>query len=141
VKVGTTTLSGSSPASTPNKIVPGLFIAVSTIDASFVPASILADMLTAGDACAVDGFVSSNETVYVVAAVVPELVRTSRPMAAVQAAVVPNASEVEETVNNPSGVDDAVRPEMVTLEPESKLQLALKETLKVLVAPGIGVLC
>jgi hypothetical protein len=140
------TESGSAPFATPYSAVPGFVIAADAIEPTLplLPSSIAANTLTAGDACAAAGLYKTKVTTHTVPDAVPPdaAVNTSCPDACVHAPLVPNRFDVEDTVKLPeSAVCDPVNPEIVTLDPVARLKLAVSETVKVLVAPDIGVLC
>ena len=88
-------------------------------------------------------FFKTNVTTHAVPDAVPgdAAVNTSCP-AFVQAPVVPNRSDVEDTVKlASSAVCDPVSPVIVTVDPVGRSKVAVNETVNVLVAPDPGVLC
>jgi hypothetical protein len=144
VKLGTTTFSGSSPVVTPYSAAPGLTIAADAIEPTLTsPSSIAADTLTAGESCAVAGFVKVTVTTHSVPNTVPPdaAVNTSVPVDWSHAPLVPNRFPVEVTVKLAPAVCDPVSPVMVTVDPTGRLKSAVSETVSVLVAPDPGVLC
>ena len=123
LKLGTTTVSGSAPFATPYSAVPGFAIAADAIEPTLPPPSIAADTLTAGDDCAVAVFVKVNVTTHAVPDAVPPdaAVNTSCPGDCVHAPLVPNLSDVEDTVKLAlSAVCDPVSPVMVTVDPTGR---------------------
>ena len=89
-------------------------------------------------------FVNSNVTTHAVPDAVPPdaAVNTSCPDVCVHAPLVPNRSDVEDTVKlAASAVCDPVSPVIVTVDPVARSKLAVNETVNVLVAPDTGVLC
>ena len=147
VKLGTTTVSGSAPLATPYSAFPCFCNAAFAIEPTLtLPSLISADTLTAaGDDCASSGFFNSNVTSHSENAsnVPPDAaVNTSSPVDCVHVPLVPNRSDVEDTVKLALfAVCDPVSPVMVTVDPAARLKLAVNETVNVLVAPGTGVLC
>jgi hypothetical protein len=83
----------------------------------------VADTLTAGDGCAVAGFVKLNVTTQAVPDVVPPdtAVSTSCPELCVQSPAAPRRLDVEVTATLPSAVCEPVSPVIVTVEPSNKL--------------------
>jgi hypothetical protein len=88
--------------------------------------------------------VKVNVTTHAVPDAVPSdaAVNTSCPVDCVHTPLVPNRLDVEDTVKLAlSAVCDPVSPVMVTVDPVARLKLAVNETVNVLVAPNIGVVC
>ncbi len=97
LNVGTSTKRGSAPFATPYSDVPGFVIAATAIEPTLLAS--VADTLTAGDDCAVAGFVKLNVTTQAVPDVVPPdaAVSTSCPELCVHAPVVPRRLDVDVT--------------------------------------------
>ena len=121
VNVGTTTKRGSVPFATPYSDVPGFVIAATAIKPTLLAS--VADTLTAGDDCAVAGFVKLNVTTQAVPDVVPPdaAVSTSCPELCVQAPAAPRRLHVEVTAKLPPAVCEPSSPVIVTVEPSARL--------------------
>ena len=105
------------PFATPYSDFPGFVIAATAIKPTLFAS--VADTLTAGDDCAVIGFLKLNVTSQAVPDVVPSdaAVSTSCPELCVQAPVAPRRLDVDVTAKLPSGVGEPVSPVIVTVEP------------------------
>ena len=119
LNVGTTINRGCAPSATPIKGELGFVIAAAAIE-PMLSASV-ADTLTAGDDCAVAGFVKLNVTTQAVPDVVPgdAAVSTSCPELCVHAPVVPRRLDVDVTAKLAGfpAVCEPVSPVIVTVEP------------------------
>jgi hypothetical protein len=72
----------------------------------------------------------------------PDAVRTSFPLLFVQTPDCPKQLDVELTANVAvSAVCEPVRPKIVTVDPDPKVMLTIKVTVKVFIAPETEVLC
>ncbi len=117
-------------------------IAVNAIEPTVLAS--VADTLTAGDDCAVTGFLKLNVTTQAVSDVVPPFaaVSTSSPELCVQEPVVPRRLDVDVVAKlATSAVCELVSPVIVTVEPFARLKLAVSVTVNVFSKPAIGVLC
>ena len=142
LNVGTATKRGSAPFATPYSDVPGFVIAATAIEPTLLAS--VADTLTAGDDCAVAGFVKLNVTTQAVPDVVPPdaAVSTSCPELCVHTPVVPRRLDVDVTAKLAEvAVCEPVSPMIVTVEPVARFTLAVSVTVIVLAAPDTGVLC
>jgi hypothetical protein len=104
----------------------------------------VADTLTAGDDCAVAGFVNLNVTTQAVPDVVPPdaAVSTSCPELWFHTPVVPKRLDVDVTAKaSESGVCEPVSPVIVTVDPAGRSTSAVSVTVIVLFAPDTNVLC
>ncbi len=130
---------------TPYRVVPGLVIAATAIEPALLASA--ADTLTAGDDCAVAGFVKLNVNTQAVPDVVPPdaAVSTSCPELCVHAPVVPRRLDVDATAKlaeyTEFAVCEPVSPVIVTVEPFARFTFAVSVTVSVLVAFDTGVLC
>jgi len=143
LNVGIATKRGSVPLATPYRDVPGFVIAANAIDPILLAS--VADTLTAGDDCAVAGFVKLNVTTQAVLDVVPPFaaVSTSSPELCVHEPVVPRRLDVDVTAKLATfpAVCELVSPVIVTVEPFARFTVAFSVTVIVLFAPDTGVLC
>ncbi len=142
LNVGTATKRGSAPFATPYSDVPGFVIAATAIEPTPLPS--VADTLTAGDDCAVAGFVKLNVNTQAVPDVVPPdaAVSTSCPELGIHTPVDPRRLDVEVTAKSyDSAVCEPVSPVIVTVEPVARFMLAVSVAVIVLTAPDTGVLC
>jgi hypothetical protein len=141
LNVGTATKRGSAPFATPYSDAPGFVIAATAIEPTLFAS--VADTLTAGDDCAVAGFVKLKVTVNAVPDKGPPnaAVSTSCPVLCVQSPAAPRRLDVEVTVKLSSAVCEPVSPVIVTVEPFARLTSAVSITVSVLVAFDTGVLC
>ena len=118
-------------------------IAVNAIEPTLLAS--VADTFTAGDDCAVAGFVKLNVTTQAVLDVVPPFaaVSTSSPELCVHEPVVPRRLDVDVTAKLATfpAVCELVSPVIVTVEPSARFTLAVSVTVIVLFAPDTGVLC
>jgi hypothetical protein len=122
LNVGTATKRGSAPFATPYSDVPGFVIAATAIEPTLLAS--VADTLTAGDDCAVAGFVKLNVTTQAVPDVVPPdaAVSTSCPELCVHAPVVPRRLDVDVTAKLAEvAVCEPVSPVIVTVESVARL--------------------
>ena len=123
LNVGTATRRGSDPFVTPYSDAPGFVIAATAIEPTLLAS--VADTLTAGDDCAVAGFVKLNVTTQAVPDVVPPdaAVNTSCPELCVHAPVVPRRLDVDVTVKLAGlpAVSEPVSPVIVTVESVARL--------------------
>ena len=123
LNVGTATRRGSDPFATPYSDAPGFVIAATAIEPTLLAS--VADTLTAGDDCAVAGFVKLNVTTQAVPDVVPPdaAVNTSCPELCVHAPVVPRRLDVDVTAKLAEipAVSEPVSPVIVTVEPVARL--------------------
>ena len=126
---------------TPYSAVAGFVIAAWAIEPTLFASA--AATLTAGDACAVAGFVKSKVTVHSVPDTVPPdaAVSTSVPELCVQAPAVPRRLDVDVIAKLAVSVCEPVSPVIVTVEPFVRFTFAVSVTVSVLVAPDTGVLC
>ena len=130
------------PFATPYSDAPGFVIAATAIEPTLLAS--VADTLTAGDDCAVAGFVKLNVTTQAVPDVVPPdaAVSTSCPELCVHTPVVPRRLDVDVTAKLAEvAVCEPVSPMIVTVEPVARFTLAVSVTVIVLAAPDTGVLC
>ena len=107
---------------TPYSGAPGFVIASPAIVPT--PFASVADTLTAGDDCAVAGFVKLNLTSQAVPDVVPPdaAVSTSCPELWIHTPVVPRRLDVDVTAKlAESGVCEPVSPVIVTVDPNARL--------------------
>jgi hypothetical protein len=145
LNVGTTINRGCAPFVTPIKSESaslGFSIAATGIKST--PLASVADTLTAGDDCAVAGFVKLNVTTQAVPDFVPPdaAVSTSCPKLSVHEPVVPRRLNVDVTAKLAGpAVPMPVSPVIVTVEPSVRSTSALRFTVNVLAAPDTGVLC
>ena len=127
----------------PKRSVLGFVIAASAIEPTLLAS--VADTLTAGDDCAVTGFLKLNVTTQAVPDVVPPdaAVSTSCPELCVHAPVVPRRLDVDVTAKLAEfpAVCEPVSPVIVTVEPVARFTLAVSVTVNVLATPDTGVLC
>jgi hypothetical protein len=126
----------------PKSTVLGFVIAATAIEPTLFAS--VADTLTAGDDCAVAGFVKLNVTTQAAPDVVPPgaAVSTSCPELCVHAPVVPRRLDVDVTAKLAEfAVCEPVSPVIVTVEPVARFTLAVSVTVNVLAAPDTGVLC
>ncbi len=110
------------PFPTPYTIIPGFVIAATAIEPTLFAS--VADTLTAGDDCAVAGFVKMKVTTQAVPDAVPldAAVSTSVPELCVQAPVAPRRLDVDMTgKDGESAVCEPVSPVIVTVEPFARL--------------------
>jgi hypothetical protein len=117
-------------------------IAVNAIEPTLFAS--VADTLTAGDDCAVTGFLKLNVTTQAVSDVVPPFaaVSTSSPELCIHEPVVPRRLDVDVAAKLvTSAVCELVSPVIVTVEPSARLKLAVSVTVNVFSKPAIGVLC
>ncbi len=121
LNVGTATKRGSVPFANPYSNAPGFSIAATEMKPTLLARA--ADTLTAGDGCAVAGFVKLNVTSQSVPEVVPPhaAVRTSVPELCVQEPAVPRRLDVDVTGKDDEvAVCEPVSPEIVTVEPAAR---------------------
>jgi len=101
----------------------GFVIATTTIEPTLLAS--VADTLTAGDDCAVAGFLNLNVTTQAVPDIVPPLaaVSSSCPELCVHAPVVPRRLNVDVTAKLAGlpAVGELVSPVIVTVEPSARL--------------------
>ena len=117
-------------------------IAVNAIEPTVLAS--VADTLTAGDDCAVTGFLKLNVTTQAVSDVVPPFaaVSTSSPELCIHEPLVPRRLDVDVAAKLvTSAVCELVSPVIVTVEPSARLKLAVSVTVNVFSKPAIGVLC
>ena len=128
---------------TPYSAVAGFVMAAWAIEPTLFASA--AATLTAGDACAVAGFVKSKVTVHAVPDTVPPdtAVSTSVPELCVHTPVVPRRLDVDVTTKLAGlpAVSEIVSPVIVTVEPSARFTLAVSVTVNVFSKPAIGVLC
>jgi hypothetical protein len=127
----------------PKRSVLGFVIAAAAIEPMSLAS--VADTLTAGDGCALTGFLKPNVTTQAVPDVVPPdaAVSTSRPELCVHAPVVPRRLDVDVTAKLAEfpAVCEPVSPVIVTVEPSARSTFAVTVTLNVFSKPAIGVRC
>ena len=125
----------------PKSAVLGFDISATAIEPTLLAS--VADTLTAGDDCAVAGFVKLNVTTQAVPDVFsPDAtVSTSCPELCVHAPAVPRRLDVDVIAKLPSPVCEPVSPVIVTVEPVAKFTSAVSVTVIVLVEPDTGELC
>jgi hypothetical protein len=104
----------------PKSTVLGFVIAATAIEPTLFAS--VADTLTAGDDCAVAGFVKLKVTVNAVPDVSPPnaVVSTSCPVLCVQSPAAPRRLDVEVTAKLSSAVCEPVSPVIVTVEPAAR---------------------
>ncbi len=118
LNVGTATKRGSVPFASPYSDAPGFSIAATAMKPTLLARA--ANTLTAGDGCAVAGFVKLNVTSQSVPDVVPPVsaVSTSVPELCVQLPAVPRRLDVDVTGKDGEfNVCEPVSPMIVTVEP------------------------
>jgi hypothetical protein len=106
----------------PKSTVLGFVIAATAIEPTLFAS--VADTLTAGDDCAVAGFVKLNVTTQAVPDVVPPnaAVSTSPPVLWFHTPIVPRRLDVDVTAKlAESGVCEPVSPVIVTVDPSARL--------------------
>ena len=106
----------------PKSTVLGFLIAATAIEPTLLAS--VADTLTAGDDCAVAGFVKLNVTTQAAPDVVPPdaAVSTSCPELWIHTPVVPKRLDVDVTAKlAESGVCEPVSPVIVTVDPNARL--------------------
>jgi hypothetical protein len=107
------------------------------------PSFISASTITLGDVCCAAGLMRLNATkTGSPADTMPDAFRTSSPLLFVQTPACPKQLDVELTANvTVSAVCEPVSPKIVTVDPDPKVMLPIKVTVKVLIAPATEVLC